>query len=261
MRSTASAHDGRWLSGAAGSRAGRVHRGDHDMTTEPTADKRTNAQTDAEARRPADTNNSTASRDLLRSAAGALLGLAGIGVATGSASASGSSKRLLVVGAGSGQHTYELGTERGGQIQKATHAGGNDSVTASNGSQQASGELWHWNVDSYTFSGELDYVEADGSVAFHFLDGAFQADSWLGVTGQSPGRHQYVIGSNSADIDLGPWSTEYVDSDDGPQRTEQSHTPDHVSGAVRDSNYDGYDIAYSAPVQHITVEDGHLRFE
>lgn len=228
------------------------------MTTEPTADKRTDAQT---AQRPADTNNSTGPQGLLKRAAGALLGLAGISAVTGSASASGSSKQLLVIGDGNGQHTYEISMESGAQIQKATHAGGNDFVTSSNGSQQASGELWHWNVDSYTFSGEIDYVEANGNVAFHFLDGAFQADSWIGITGQSPGRHQYVVGSNSADIDLGQWSTEYVDSDDGPQHTEQSHTPDHVSGAVRDSNYDGYDIEYSAPVQHITVEDGHLRFE
>jgi len=231
------------------------------MTTEPTADGRTDAQTDAaDAQRPAETKHSSGPRGLLKGAAGALLGLAGISAATGSASASGSSKRLLVIGDGNGQHTYEISMRGGGQIQKATHAGGNDSVTSSNG-QQVRGELWHWNVDSYTFSGAIDYVEADGSVAFHFLDGAFRADSWIGITGQSPGRHLYMVGSNSADIDMGKWSTEYVDSDDGPQRTEQRHTPDHVSGAVRDSNYDGYDIESSDPVQHITVEDGHLRFE
>jgi hypothetical protein len=259
MRHTASAHDG-CRPADTGGRAGRVHGGDHDMTDLTPTDS-TDAQTDAGAQQPADTNNSSGPQGLLKGAAGALLGLAGISAATGSASASGTSKRLLVIGDGKGQHTYEIQMESGGQIQKATHAGGNDSITSSNGGQQASGELWHWNVDSYTFSGEIDHLEADGSVAFHFLDGAFQADSWIGITGQSPGRHQYVIGSNSADIDLGPWSTEYVDSDDGPPSSEQSHTPDHVSGAVRDSNYDGYDIAYSAPIQHITVEDGHLRFE
>ena len=261
MRHTASAHDGRRPAGSdAGGRAGRVHGGDHDMTDLTPTDS-TDAQTDAEPSRPAETADSSGPGGLLKGAAGALLGLAGLSAATGSASASGTSKRLLVIGDGKGQHTYEIQMESGGQIQKATHAGGNDSVTSSNGGQQASGELWHWNVDSYTFSGAIDYVEANGSVAFHFLDGGFQADSWLGITGQSPGRHQYVVGSNSADIHLGPLSTEYVDSDDGPQRTEQSHTPDHVSGAVRDSNYDGYDTEYSDPIQHIAVEDGHLRFE
>jgi len=233
------------------------------MTTEPTANERTDAQSNTRGtQRPVETNerDNAGPRGLLKSAAGTVLGLAGLSAATSSASAGGTNKRLLVIGDSNGQHTYEISMKSGGQIQKATHAGGNDTISSSNGTQQASGEVWHWNVDSYTFSGEIDYLEADGSVAFYFLDGAFQADSWLSITGQSSGRHQYVVGSNSADIDPGSWSTEYVDSDDGPQHTEQGHTPDHVSGAIRDSNYDGYSIGYSEPVQHITVEDGHLRF-
>jgi len=207
-----------------------------------------------------DTNDGGAGGGLLNVAAGALLGLVGVGAVSETASgARGTTRRLLVLGDGAGKHTYEIELRRGGSISKAAHAGENDSVQSSR-NPTADGELWHYNADSYTYTGEVDSVTCDGDLSVHFLDGAFGNDAWIEVHGESSGKHRYRIDSAAGDIDPVSYRTGSADTDDRGSASERNGTPDTVSGQVTDRNHDAHTTGANDTIKHITVTDGHLTF-
>jgi hypothetical protein len=198
---------------------------------------------------------------LMDGVAGALLGLVGIGAVSGVAGAArGATKRLLVVGDGTGKHTYEVEMKSGGTISKAAHAGGNDSIRSSYRDATADGEVWHYNADTYTYTGELRSVTCDGDLSVHFLDGGFGTVSWLSARGRSAGKHQYRMDTAGGDIDPVPSATGGNDSDDRGPASERNDTPDTVSGQVTDRNYDAFVYGSNDAIKHIGVTDGHLEF-
>jgi hypothetical protein len=197
-------------------------------------------------------------RGLLKGATAALLGMAGIGALGGTASAGGNSKSLLVFGDGWKKHSYQIGVKSGGSIQKGTHAGSNDNRTWND--ERVYGELWQWNVDSYTFTGEIEQVTLDGSLSVHFPDGAFESATNVHVDGQSSGDHLYDVGTNSADIDLVPGTTEGKDTDEGGSWSERTYTNDRISGKVVDTGHDSYSFGSGDPIQHLAVSEGNVRF-
>lgn len=196
--------------------------------------------------------NQSGGRSLLKTAASALLGLAGVGVLGDAASASGQQKRVVVVGDGTREHTYEIGMESGGTIQKAAHAGGND-THYSTPNPRVEGELWHWNADSYVYTGNIDYVAADGAVSFHFPDQAFGNNNLtLVATGQGSGSHTYTISSISADLQfIGPTAEDNDTDEDSANDT--SSTPDRVVGHLQGTGSDSVSVHYDA-VQNIQID-------
>lgn len=197
-------------------------------------------------------------RDFLRGAAASVAGLTALGAAGGSASAA-NRNHLLVVGNGAGEHTYEIQMASGGRISRATHAGGNDTETTNGaGDDRIEGTVWHWNLDSYAYTGSIDHVAGDGSLSFHFLDGAFRDAFELAVNGKGSGRHDYAIGVNRGDIDPQPGSTESGDTDEGPSQSEYHYSTDHISGIAWNRGTDEYSLGYDDPVQHVRIDDGHL---
>lgn len=209
--------------------------------------------------RPDDRSSGPGGGGLLRGVGAALLGLAGLGAASGAASAAGTGKRLLVLGDGRGKHTYEIEMQGGGSIQTATHAEQGDSIHSSGYNDRATGELWHWNVDSYTYSGRISKVSADGNVSFHFLDGGFDNCSTVHVRGDKQGKHTFAIATDSGDVDLRPGTTEDHDSDDGPGNSEEHGTPDVVNGKVFNTYHDSYQLA-NGTLQNIRLKQGAASF-
>lgn len=210
------------------------------------------------------TDTSVSRRKLLQGAAASAVGITGLGLTSGSVAA-GSRNRLVVVAADSGRHEYEIEMASGGSIQKGSRAGSNDSVSSQGGNQRVQGEVWNNNRDSYTYAGEINYVEGDGSLRFLFPDGAFERMDDVQVIGQGSGRHRYSIETDEGDIDLNPDSTEYVDSDDGGPFSEWMINPDSVSGAVRNDNRDSYSLesgsfGATTEINEITLKQGQVRF-
>lgn len=166
---------------------------------------------------------------------------------------------IIVVGRGEGHHSYQIQMESGGTIRKAANAGSNDSHQ-NNPAPRIEGNLWHWNVDSYEYTGEIRRVVGDGSVSFQFPDGAFRHDERIVAGGveEEFGRSDYVIGTNSGDIDPVEETTGDGDTDHGGSRTEKDFSNDHVTGFVQDNGVDTYDIGGSQPVQYVQVDDGHV---
>lgn len=197
---------------------------------------------------------------------GGLFGRIAGGLFGGSGRASGSTSgttqewnRLLVVGEGPTEHTYEIGMQEGGEIRKASHAGSNDNtVENAAGNQAVTGSIWHWNADSYAYTGEIAYIRGNGTVALHFPGGAFETATKLHLRGQDGGTHQYALATNNADIDPVPGTTEQTDRDhDG--KSEQRHTADHVFGEIGGRKHDSYDLGDGDPLQYVAITDGHLR--
>lgn len=221
------------------------------MTDNPTTHDSTDTQ-------PTDTRKDSAlsRRGFLQGAATSAAGLAGLGVFGGSADAA-SQKRLIVVGQSSGRHTYQIGMAGNGSISKGSNAGSNDSITTQGGTDRVQGEVWNSNQDTYTYTGEIDYVETDGQVTFRFPAGAFSPGGDVRVQGRGQGRHTYSMHTGSGDIDLNS-DTEYVDSDDSGWYSEYNFTSDSVSGALRDSNQDSYYLT-NGQLNSITSK-GKLRF-
>jgi len=232
----------------------RIHDSIEESTTTPANDA---APTDGE-----DSSVGGSGGGLLATAAGALLGVAGLGVLTDEASASGSGSgsgdRLLVLGDGRGKHDYEITMRAGGTIQKETHASGNDSVTTTSGGKQTvEGRVWHWNADNYTYTGKIESVRGEEGTSFHFLDGAFEDDLLVEVDGEDSGRHRYEIDTDSGDIDLHSLSTEGPDSDDGDADSEDYYTPDTVSGAI--SNYNRDKVwTMNHLINHVLIAEGEV---
>lgn len=170
-------------------------------------------------------------------------------------------KRLVVIGNGPGNHQYDI-TVRG-DIYKSRHAGRNDTKTRGfqGRTQYIDGNLWNWNADSYYYRGEIIDIEGEGNLSFHFVDGAFEDDTWLAVTGQSQGGHDYALATNSGDIDPHPGSTEGGDTDHGGASSENGGSADNVSGSLVDKNIDGHEIGHGTPVQSLSVTDGHVKFD
>lgn len=203
----------------------------------------------------------TGNGGLLRSAATELLELTGTGSRNGGAKAAESGKRLVVVGDGPGEHSYEIITGPNGSIETAAQAGGNDEIDRDSwDGRRADGTLYHWNADTYRFFGELAMVGADGSVSFHFPDGAFRySHRSLKMVGRGSGRHEYEIASNSADIELDDDTTEAGDTDPD-SGTDVDWTPDRVSGVLKGTGVDTCTIGYD-PVQNIRIKRGNVRVD
>jgi hypothetical protein len=198
-------------------------------------------------------------RTFIQGAAASAIGAGALSQLGGSAEAASSQKRLIIAGKGTGQHTYEIRMEQSGSIQKATHAGGNDSTGYTKfGRPRASGEVWQWNADSYVYQGEIHSIEIDGTASVHFPDGAFVADERIAVSGEGSGEHHYEVGTNSGDIDLVPETTWTGDETDHYGSTsEKDHSYDMVSGRLVDAGADTLTIGSGQPVQYLKVDDGH----
>ncbi len=214
--------------------------------------EQTNGRDAAESQAP----DSLSRRTFLQGAAASATSLAGLGVLGGSADAA-SRKRLVVVSQGSGRQTYEIEMAQGAHISKGRNANPNDTITTQGGTQRVEGQIWNSNKDTYTYTGEINYVEGDGQLSFRFPGGAFSSGEDIRVQGRGSGRHTYSIGTDSGDIDLNS-DTEYVDSDDGGWFSEYSFNSDSVSGAVRNRNHDSYHLT-SGQVNEVT-SNGQIRF-
>jgi len=197
---------------------------------------------------------------LLQGATAALLGMAGLGALSGTASASGSIQHLLVFGDGQQKHSYEIEMRSGGSISKAGQAGSNDTRHQSYYGDRIEGEIWQWNVDSYTYTGEIEAVTLDGSLSVQIPDGAFRSATTLNVDGQSNGTHRFEIDSQSADIKPVAGTTESTDTDEGGSWSERADTNDRIAGQVAHTYHDSYSLGSGDPIQHLAVSDGNVRF-
>jgi len=184
----------------------------------------------------------------------------GLGVLTQTGSATGSDKQLIVRGKSSGRHTYKIEMKPGGQISKGANIENHDSVYTSGGNEIAEGRLWNSNEDRFTYTGEIKSIDGDGSLDFQFPDGAFGSRDDISVFGRGSGRHTYMLGTESGDIDLNPDDTEYVDSDDGSFWSEWHFNSDSVSGAIRNRNMDSYELEGDTELNTIGLKQGQLLF-
>jgi hypothetical protein len=226
------------------------------MTDESTIDDGIDSEDTRGGDRPENAAGDMDRRSFMKGTAASAAALGGLAASSGAASASGgSNKHLLVAGRGYGEHTYTVVMRQGGSIQKANFAGPNDSVTSNNGSQRAEGELWHWNVDSYTYSGEIDRVECDGTVSVHFPDGAFGNEGRIVVGGNGSGTHNFSLATAGGDIEPVEKTTEGGnDSDDLPSSSERSYKPDQVSGRLTDDGADTFTFGNGDSLQNIRVD-------
>jgi hypothetical protein len=213
---------------------------------------------------PQSTDDGFSRRKFIRGAAASAAGTAGLGV-TSEMAAAGTQKRLVVIGQGSGHHTYEIKMKDGGQISRDASVERHDTITSRGGADVLQGELWNSYKDEYTYTGEIKYVKADGSLEFELPDDAFGYKQELTVRGRGQGRHQYELATSSGNIKLVPGTTEYVDSDDGGPFSELMFNSDRVSGALRNRNQDSYTLATGAfgggtAINRIHVKDGRLQF-
>jgi len=198
-------------------------------------------------------------RTFLQGAAASAVGAGALSTLGGSVEAAGNRKRLIIAGKGTGRHTYEIRMEQSGSIQKATHAGGNDSTDYTTFNRpRASGEVWQWNADSYVYQGEIHSIELDGTASVHFPDGAFVPDEHIAVSGEGSGEHHYEVGTNSGDIDLVEETTWAGDETDHyGSRSENASSHDMVSGRLVDAGADTLTIGGGQPVQYVKIDDGH----
>lgn len=189
-------------------------------------------------------------------------GSGGGGSGGGGSGAAGTQKRLIVTGQGSGHHTYEIGAD---QISKDASVEGHDDITQQGGNDVLRGELWNSYEDRYTYTGEIKYVEGNGSLKFAFPDDAFGSKEDLPIHGRGQGRHQYELATSSGNIVLNSRTTEYVDSDDGGPGSDLMFSSDKVSGAIRNRNMDSYTLKSGnfggeTAINQILLRNGHLRF-
>lgn len=213
---------------------------------------------------PQATDDGVSRRTFIRGAAASAAGAAGLG-ATSKMAAAGTQKRLVVIGRGSGHHTYEIEMKNGGRISKDADVEGHDTITSRGGSDVLQGDLWNTYRDRYTYTGEIKYVNADGSLTFEFPDDAFGHKQELTVRGRGQGRHQYELATSNGNIELAPGTTEYVDSDDGGRFSEFTFNADRISGALRNRNEDSYTLASGTfgggtTINRIRVKNGRLQF-
>jgi hypothetical protein len=197
-------------------------------------------------------------RAFMRGAAASVAG-AGAMAALSDEAAAGSGKALVVVARDAGRHDYSIRMKGGDSIRKAAMAGGNDSTGSS--LEEVSGTVWDWNADSYVYTGEIDRLEADGTVSFHFPDGAFARDDRLAVAGQGNTTCHYSVGAANADLDLNEDTTEGLDSDDLGGASERTNRPDQVSGRVVDAGNDSFTLGRGDPIQYVSIEGGHAAVE
>lgn len=236
------------------------------MTTEDTTNDSTDIENDTD---PTETEQADVSRRrFIQGAATSIAGLGAAGALSGSAEASQLDKRVIVVGRGNGRHSYEIQMRDNGRIRKANHAGSNDTIGKSDGQQRADGEVWHWNADSYAYTGDIDSVEGNGDMSFHFLHGAFWHDDRIVVGSQSGADKRYSMGTVRGDIDLVPKTTASPkDGDDKPgngyeydefsAKSERHWTPDKVSGGVGGGGEDTHTIGGNDSVQYLRLK-GHI---
>jgi hypothetical protein len=221
-------------------------------TDEPTANDHAEGSTD----------DPHGTRGLLKAAGAAVVGAVGLGALGDTARAAASRDHVVVVGYGQGRHTYEITTESGGTIEKAPLADPPDSTGASQYfGEEATGELWHWNADSFAYTGEIQSVTGQGTLGFHFGDGAFGSEATVFVRGNGSGTNRYSLTTPRGDIDTGRWA-EHPDSDDGVPLGdgERDWTQDRVSGAVEDGYWDSYELEGDTAVQTAAVRGGAVTF-
>lgn len=198
-------------------------------------------------------------RRFMQGTAASIMAAGLLGALGGEATAAGNRDVILVAGKSTGEHAYEIEMEPGGTIQRARYGDSKDQPERGpDGTQRIRGSVWHWNVDSFAYTGEIDRVEANGSVAFYFLSGAFRDDKRIVVGGADSGTHKYMVGSNSADIDIARQTFESKDVDNGPRKTERSQTWDYVTGKIEDGRADVLSFEKGQPLQIVTVRQGHL---
>lgn len=100
------------------------------------------------------------------------------------------------------------------------------------------------NEDNYFYTGEIDYIIADGNLEFEFPSGAFRtADDdriQIDVWARESGRHSYNLSAQSGDIDKIDRFTGSGDRDLLGPSSERADTGDDVNGSVWNNNRDSY---------------------
>lgn len=184
------------------------------------------------------------------------------GFATESASAQIGNKEIIVTATGDGRHYYEIHLKATGdsvglpRIRKGSDAEGNDNIrtVTTNGSRHRMveghvlgdrrGPVIKQFEDNYFYSGEIEYIIADGNLKFEFPSGIFRTPDddrvQINVRARESGKHHYNISAQPGNIDKMPRFTGSNDNDLFDPSSERADTSDDVAGAVLNNNRDSY---------------------
>lgn len=211
---------------------------------------------------------------LKKTAAAGLAATTGLAASTESASAD--QKTVEVFSRGSGHQYYEIHME-GSNLSSGTP----DVSYGSNAEQDGylpdritveesdvgryldhvvvKGHVWNDGEDTFTYTGEVDYVVVEGDVAFYFHDRAFlapgESSGHVYVDGLGSGKHEYTLASFSGDIDS--FEDEPGDSDYGGSDTEKPDTYDAFNGDVWNHKRDSLSVSHG-PMRYVALH-GHAR--
>jgi len=234
------------------------------MTDDNTTRDSSDPSIDSESANGSDSDLSTAGslgrRGFMQGAAASLAGAGGMAALSGRGEARGRGGwRLIVVGRGEGEHSYEIEMRHPHDyIWKTDYAGGNDSVECCDGTSVVNGEVQDWNADSYEFAGKIHRIEGDGTLSFHFLDEGFDYDDRIVVGGEGGRGTHYSIGVADGGIDPIEETTKSgQDSDELSSSSERSSTVDLVEGRVWNTGTDTYEVGLDESVQYVLIDGGH----
>lgn len=191
-------------------------------------------------------------------AGGSVLGAAGSETAS---AASGDEKAVTVEGLSQGHHTYTVaigGVDSEisrGQYSKPSEHGDTIDDTAY---ATAEGHLHDRGRDSYTYTGRVAFVRADGDVRFTFHDWSFEAgEDILVMPIGSDRKRSYSIRVDPGDIDLGGKANSKYDTDEYGFPSEFPSTPDEVSGFLW-GGQDDYE--YTGLISEIEAHGDEFQF-